>query len=258
MSQQGIQPSAVTKPIQLLAAWLAGLVLIDGSFLTAASQITSPTWAGGALVAAAILNVPIFLALLFYMQTRFRPEMQEDSYYYKYLEQKAFAQTQKVEIVEQAMVEAKLPAPSRQRAKRFIRPKTQATEYQLQVNDLLENFSQIVEALDAKGLKIQETFGSTSEDKGKPTEFALTFGSRLPIKIFQSVLEISCRYGLQTLGYSSRDNDDDGDTDVYIGSYLYELPDAGLIHVTKEVKREFMRKDLTFDKIREVIRKNRK
>ncbi len=86
MSNHKITPEKVTRPIQLLAAWLTGLVIIDGSFLTAATQITTPLWAAGFLVIAAIINVPLFLISIFLLQTKFRPEMQEDAYYSKYLE----------------------------------------------------------------------------------------------------------------------------------------------------------------------------
>lgn len=89
MSDPKFQPSTVTKPIQLLAAWLIGLIAIDGSFLAAASVISRPDWAPAFLVIAAIWNVPLFLVCLFLLQTRFRPEMQEDSYYSKYLEKRS-------------------------------------------------------------------------------------------------------------------------------------------------------------------------
>ena len=81
-----IEPHKVTKPIQLLAAWLLGLILIDGSFLSAAALLKQPQWMPAVLVIAAVVNVPLFLVSLFLLQTRFRPEMQEDSYYSKYLE----------------------------------------------------------------------------------------------------------------------------------------------------------------------------
>ena len=88
MAKAKIEPRHVTRPIQLLAAWLAGLVLIEGIFLGAAAIITQPSWAAGALVIASIFNVPIFLASIFLLQTRYRPEMQEDTYYSKYLDTK--------------------------------------------------------------------------------------------------------------------------------------------------------------------------
>ena len=88
MSTNNLRPEKVTKPIQLLAAWLLGLVLINSSFLVAASSIKSPDWGAGALIIATIANVPIFLISLFLLQTKFRPEMQEDTYYSEYLQRK--------------------------------------------------------------------------------------------------------------------------------------------------------------------------
>ncbi|MCR9953018.1 hypothetical protein NB564_19285 [Vibrio parahaemolyticus] len=60
-----IQAQNVTKPIQLLAAWLVGLIAINGSFLGAANVISTPTWAAGLLVIASVFNVPLFLGLIF-------------------------------------------------------------------------------------------------------------------------------------------------------------------------------------------------
>lgn len=86
MSEHQINPEKVTKPIQLLAAWLVGMIVITGSFLVGAENITSPTWASGLLVISAVATVPVFLFSLFLLQTKFRPQMQEDVYYSKYLE----------------------------------------------------------------------------------------------------------------------------------------------------------------------------
>ncbi len=88
MSNPEIVPHKITKPIQLLAAWLAGLAVINGSFLTAAGLLHSPQWLSVVLTFAAVLNVPMFIISLFLLQTKFRPEMQEDTFYSKYLERK--------------------------------------------------------------------------------------------------------------------------------------------------------------------------
>lgn len=88
MAERNIRPEKITKPIQLLAAWLSGLVILNGSFLTAASYLSEPSWAAGLLVIAVVVNVPLFLIALFMLQTKFRPEMQEDTFYSKYLENK--------------------------------------------------------------------------------------------------------------------------------------------------------------------------
>lgn len=83
--QQRIEPHRITKPIQLLGAWLVGLVIVNGSFLGTAIAIDTPVWLRSTLVIAAVVNVPVFLVCIFLLQTRFRPEMQEDSYYHEYL-----------------------------------------------------------------------------------------------------------------------------------------------------------------------------
>ena len=86
MTEQQIIPEKVTKPIQLLAAWLVGLIAVDTAFLLGAQQISKPEWASSLLVIAAVVNVPLFIGALFLLQTRFRPQMQEDAYYSQYLQ----------------------------------------------------------------------------------------------------------------------------------------------------------------------------
>jgi hypothetical protein len=88
MQRQKIDVQKVTKPMQLLAAWIVGLILTNSSFLGAASIIEQPTWISGALVVASIINVPLFIIAIFVLQTRFRPEMQEDPFYSQYLASK--------------------------------------------------------------------------------------------------------------------------------------------------------------------------
>jgi hypothetical protein len=88
MSENQIKPEKITKPIQLLAAWLAGLFSINSCFLIAAAKMDSNSWESSALVLASIINVPIFLGAVFLLQTKFRPELQEDSYYSNYLSKK--------------------------------------------------------------------------------------------------------------------------------------------------------------------------
>ncbi|HAS1098285.1 TPA: hypothetical protein I3789_004880, partial [Enterobacter cloacae] len=65
INEQRIEPHKVTKPIQLLAAWMVGLVVTNSSFLIAASQMTDQSWEKGFLVVAAVINVPLFLFALF-------------------------------------------------------------------------------------------------------------------------------------------------------------------------------------------------
>jgi len=93
MAEPQITPHRITKPIQLLAAWLAGLAIVNASFLAGAAAIHEPRWITGVLVLASVANVPLFLLSIFLLQTRYRPQMQEDAFYSKYLEQTYSAQS---------------------------------------------------------------------------------------------------------------------------------------------------------------------
>src|SRR4051794_5964201 len=64
MPEHKIEPHSITRPIQLLAAWLVGLTVTNGSFLGAAVSLGSGSWERSALVMAAIANVPLFLIAL--------------------------------------------------------------------------------------------------------------------------------------------------------------------------------------------------
>ena len=89
MADPQIQPHRITKPIQVLAVWMLGLVILDGSFLTSARFLTEPAWLPPLLVISAVAFVPLFLIALFLLQTKFRPQLQEDAYYVEYLEREA-------------------------------------------------------------------------------------------------------------------------------------------------------------------------
>lgn len=66
--EAGIKPEKITKPMQLLGAWLAGLFSVDSCFLFAASQMNQGSLESIALVFAAIINVPLFLAAVFLLK----------------------------------------------------------------------------------------------------------------------------------------------------------------------------------------------
>jgi tetratricopeptide (TPR) repeat protein len=83
--RQAIVPHRISRPIQLLAAWLVTLVLIEGGFLTGAANIAKPSWASALLVVSAVAAVPLFIASLFVLLTRYRPQMQDDRYYAPYV-----------------------------------------------------------------------------------------------------------------------------------------------------------------------------
>lgn len=87
MNQKQFRPEKITKPIQLLAVWFSGLVILVSALLTAANSINEPPWLTSLMVISAIAIIPIFLFFIFLMQTKYRPQMQDDSFYSKYLDQ---------------------------------------------------------------------------------------------------------------------------------------------------------------------------
>ena len=179
-SSRQIEPHKITKPIQLLAAWLLGLVLVNGTFLMAAEKIHEPNWLTTALVIASISNVPLFLLAIFLLQTRFRPEMQEDSFYSKYLESKTGYTKREVtaesveniregvakleKIVSQGLLHREEPLPTQ----------SQWAGNTIAVNMQLPNFAKIVTALSHANIPVHETFG---QGASLPTPFALALGN---------------------------------------------------------------------------------
>jgi hypothetical protein len=225
---QEIQPHKVTKPIQLLAAWLLGLVLVDGSFLTAARLIVTPLWAPGVLVVAAVASVPLFLACIFLLQTRFRPEMQEDSYYSQYLAvqvqtlKRGSSADQIVQLREMlvssqaalsdglnaldngiAEIRAQLPgvaSPRNENAEQGVvevsqrileeaRDRLLPAQIDIEVNDLLPMYENLRQRWRGSRIRIKSTFGSTSSIPGVPVYTVVAFGVGLGAEAMHEVCE---------------------------------------------------------------------
>ncbi|NOS70275.1 MAG: hypothetical protein HOP33_10130 [Verrucomicrobia bacterium] len=87
MNTPKIEPHRITTPIQLMAVWFAGLVILVMVFIGGAAYVTTPTWIAGMLTIAAVTCVPVFLFCVFLLQTAFRPQLQEDKYYSDWLAQ---------------------------------------------------------------------------------------------------------------------------------------------------------------------------
>jgi hypothetical protein len=216
MASERIRAEKVTKPIQLLAAWLAGLIIIDSAFLTAATAIQRPHWAAGALVIAAMANVPLFLAALFLLQTKFRPEMQEDVYYAKHLERVYSSQTRQTELIE-----------LKRDARIVTRPKDRSGQMRIQrgaetisINDLLPRYKELAAALAARGIVAEDTFGSTSDPALPPRHFIIAIGSSVPLSLIKTVVEIASKFGLEGLaGLHDDDQFDMHEGRLYIGAY---------------------------------------
>ena len=219
MAAEQIQPEKVTKPIQLLAAWLAGLIIVNGAFLTGAANIQRPEWAAGALVIAAMANVPLFLAALFLLQTKFRPEMQEDVYYARHLERVYSSQTRQTELV-QLKQDARIVTRERARGPIPIIP---IRNLSIWINDLLPKYKELIAALASRGIVADQTFGSISDPPVPPRRFIIAIGRTVPMSLVKKVVEVSSHFGLE--GLADARNDEQFEISVgrlYIGAYGHE------------------------------------
>ena len=76
-----IRPERITKPLQLLAAWLVALIILVGMLIWAGMQSNSVSWIPVLYSLTAVGIIPGFVYVIFIMQTKYRPQMQEDIYY---------------------------------------------------------------------------------------------------------------------------------------------------------------------------------
>jgi len=205
--------------MQLLAAWLAGLLCIDSAFLVAVTQLESGTLESIVLTVATVLNVPLFLLAVFLLQTRFRPELQEDSYYSAYLSKKTdevvrvdsrdarFSQlTQQLEEIRDSLNNTGGAA---------TRHDTASLEgLTVGINKHLPDGERIGSKLRECGILATSRFGTSKA----PTKRVVAISDRLPNARVKRVIEIS--HELAFDGFTYFDNHAEGtDEDILFGSY---------------------------------------
>jgi len=197
---QTINPQKINKPIQLLAAWLAGLILINGTFLSAAVLIEKPSWAAGFLVVAATINVPVFILSLFLLQTKFRSEMQEDSFYHEYLINK-------------------LGAPKDIAKSEFPVTTKNATweGYKILINHHFIKDQMLISSLSRHGIQVTGAFGA----ENPPQDKVATVGRNFTLEQLKQILPVlrEANFGWVNFG---ADEEIDGEYDniILIGSYV--------------------------------------
>lgn len=220
MSEPKIQPAAITKPMQLLAAWLVGLLAIDSCFLLAAAKLPPGSVESAALTWAAIANVPIFLGALFLLQTRFRPELQEDLYYSTYISQKtnqAISVSRdeqrlatvlgKIERVENLLKAASSEALSRDHENLL-------SGVTFGINEHFTDREDLSAKLLGMGIDRHTWFGGEDHPKGR----VVSISEHLPADTVAAVLALVERLGFTR--YNLFDNQmEEIEEDVLIGSY---------------------------------------
>jgi hypothetical protein len=232
MSTQKIEPSKVTKPIQLVAAWLVGLILVNGAFLGAAVGIGEPTWLKGTLVVASVINVPIFLGAIFLLQTKFRPQLQEDEYYSQYLDKSTseyeYVSVSKDENILSAISDIKSELSSLSELK-FIATNQKeepilekkyawSPHYKIALCDYLPDFEKIKTELKENNIPVNKIFGTTNTDN-VPKINHLSFTREVDFKTQVEVLRMLSKYDFDGYAYSL--TNEVNPEEIYIGGFGY-------------------------------------
>lgn len=218
MSEQSIKPEKITKPIQLLGAWLAGLLSVDSCFLVAAANLQQGSFESIALTIAAIANVPLFLLAVFLLQTKFRPELQEDSYYSTYLSQRT---SEPIKITKQEAkwlevshkinaLEEKILAPEKEEQL----PAGTLEGVKISINQYLPNFDEVKETLSRHGVLGFSKFGN----RDLPTKKSIAISEYLPKALTAPILAIAKEAGFTH--YTYFDNlAEETEAELLFGSY---------------------------------------
>lgn len=241
----------MTKPIQLLAAWLVGLILIDSAFLFSANSMPPNSWERLALIIAAIVNVPIFIYALFLLQTKFRPELQEDLFYSQYLDKKSnrivtVSRSDKIEADLESILDrlnshdSASMAQQREGKTTYVSSKAHliGTAWTVAINDHLDNFKEIKDLLKQKGIPINDIFGSSTNATAPPTSRVLTMSYRLDAQSKCELIRLAPKMRMEW--YSYFDPFAEQSEDILIGSYV--TPEHGAFPVTEELL-ELVEKD---------------
>ena len=248
-----IEPHRITKPIQLLAAWLLGLILVNGAFLFAATQITTPDWVSGILVIASIVNVPLFLVSIFLLQTKFRPEMQEDTFYSKYLESKTG--NTKREVAAESFVSIREDIANLEKvvAEKVLDgmgkaelQKAKWSSVTVMLNQSLKDFEKIAKELAKHNVPVHETFGSGA---GKPDAFNIGFGDGFDIEQIRNIVGALSSFNEGWVSFA-HDDIEHYSGQVLIGMYNREHG----IELSK-IKPIINRKDITINEVYKMLGK---
>lgn len=253
MQENQIKPDKITKPIQLLAAWLIGLIILTGSLLTAAATISTPSWLPAFFAISAVSIIPVFLILIFLLQTKYRPEMQEDTFYSKYLDRNtmtfeyidkptannielnnlrneiiSISEKTKNELneVRQLIVTDGKKTKEEKAIETIIENSdhrleelkkiAKITNIELHVNVNLPKYSEISDVIIRMGFLKYVEFG---QGKTLPVPFLASFGREIPLDIIRDLVFKLIPFGLtyikeiDSIGTSHRSNS------IFLGSY---------------------------------------
>lgn len=235
-NSQKVDPQKVTKPIQLLAAWLVGLIVVNGSFLSSAVALGSETWESSILVIAAVFNVPMFLGAIFLLQTRFRPELQEDVFYSQYLDKKS---NQIVTIKKDESLDASALKDEIKNLENLLKVSNQTQainwgRWAVALNKLMPDYSEIRNSLRVGGIRLESIFG-TGEDSELPELKVVALNRHMDAHSVIKILGLLVDYKIDGYAYFVPVPVVDTE-DVYIGAYGYSNSSTEVYPINDELK----------------------
>jgi hypothetical protein len=212
--------------MQLLAAWLVGLIVTNAIFLGSAISLDKDSWERGALVISAIVNVPVFLFALFVLQTRFRAELQEDTFYSEYLSKKTAtvvridknaSQDTKIDEIERQLVRLTTSLPLQTTANANENTsQVDWSNWPIALNHLHPNFKAIREALKSAKIPLTSIFGGSD---GPPIKWIVALSYQMPVLHKAQLLETVLPFGFDGIHLWDPQRDAEENEDAYIGSY---------------------------------------
>jgi hypothetical protein len=225
MTTHKIEPHRITKPIQLLAAWIIGLILTDSIFLYSAVSFEPGTWERGALVIASILNVPGFLFALFLLQTKFRAELQEDTFYHEYINKKtAIPQRIDKDVIQDSRIDELEKILKRSHSSISAQQQTPNPEqfdwdsWPVGINGLHPQYQEIRKALRAHSIPVSSIFG-TEDDSSLPKKWVIALNPAIPFHQKIHLLRTLIPFNFDGFEFHIPVREADEDDDVYIGGY---------------------------------------
>jgi len=221
MSDYKLDPQKVTRPIQLLAAWLVGLTVINGSFLGAAVSLGAGQWERSALVIAAIVNVPLFLIALFILQTRFRAELQEDPFYFQYISRKTDTAVSISKVdVQDAKIEVLRQEISLLRAQpnRHEEAPPDWSDWLIALNDYRDDFVAIRSALEQAHIPVNVIFGK-SDGARHPGNWVISINEAIGFRHTIALLKVLTQFHFDGFQFWEPVRDAGEEEDIYIGAY---------------------------------------
>lgn len=250
MNNNNIEPNKVTKPIQLLAAWLVGLVLVNSALLATSSSIEEPVWLKATLIISAILNIPLFIGAIFLLQTKFRPELQEDQYYSKYLDNTTneYVTVTKYDEMISLIYDLKseLISVNTSTKQNTITPNsvnnnslTKWKTWKIALCDFLPDFKEIQKDLKNNNVSISRIFGSTDTNK-RPSVNVITFSELVDFDSIVKVLRMMSAYRFDGYNYFFSSHVVNMD-EIFLGGFGYK--NGGYYPFNDELK-ELLETDL--------------